>query len=135
MAFLAVALKRPRMDDLAAFLTNRTQRQELAARFDANFLQKFAPGCFQQAVVLVHFAFGDRPMSVVLLFEKRPARMGEKHFDLTIPHSIHEQPCAGPILHALNLTRHRRNAKSKSSKSLPRSKIHSQCRRRNSTTS
>src|SRR5437870_3500130 len=114
MAFLAVALKRPRMDDLAAFLTNRTQRQEFAARFDADFLQKFASGCFQQAFVLAHFALGNRPMSVVLLFEKRPAGMSEKHFRLTVPHPIHEQPCADTILHALNLTKRRRTAKSKS---------------------
>ncbi len=89
--WVAVALERPGVDDLAALLLHRRQSDEWACRRDAGFFLEFPPGGFEQVLARLDLALGNRPGAVVLVLEKRAAGMGKEHLQLAIVNAIHQQ--------------------------------------------
>src|SRR5262249_32970689 len=88
------------MDDLAALLTHRRQRDERSVGNEAGFLGEFAPGGGGKVAVRPDQALGDRPGALVLARPIRPARMPEQHFEVGLA-AKHEEPRAD-----LALSRH-----------------------------
>ena len=88
---VAIALERPSVDDLAAFLLDRFQRQERAGWFQAGLFFKFPLGRRHQIFVGVEFALGNRPDAFISVDAKGAAGMGQQNFSGSLSDPIHQQ--------------------------------------------
>ena len=80
------------MDDLAALLLDRRQRQEGAGRLQASLLLELALRRKQQILAGLRFALGDRPGRIVFVDEVRTAGMGQQDLDGAILNPVHQKP-------------------------------------------
>src|ERR1039457_4318478 len=94
LAGIAVAGKRPRVDDLAALLGNRGQFDECPLWFEAEFLLKFPLCRLQPVFARVYFPLRDGPDAGILPLPQRPARMHEQELQFVVLDPIHDQSCA-----------------------------------------
>ncbi len=78
-AEIEVGLQREAVDQLAALLPQRRQRQKRAACDEAGLLVEFALGAGEH-VVGFHHALGDRPGALVAAAPIGPAGVGEQQF-------------------------------------------------------
>ena len=105
-ARVEIPFDRPGMDDLAALLLHRRQRDEIAGGDETGFLGELALRGRQEVEARLHQAFGDGPGAIVALGPVGAARVGEQ--DLQACRSPEHQqarahvrmPChgGGPIL-------------------------------------
>src|SRR5690242_2984005 len=111
------------MNDLAAFLSDRPQRNPVSRGFDSEFFFEFDLSAGQQIFFELGFAFWDGPRAVVFVFPKRSTRMHEQEFDAAVFSPKHEQTRADQT--ALHHACFAAN---------PRSPSHGKCRRARRTT-
>jgi hypothetical protein len=88
---IAVSRKGPGDDNFSAFLSQRTQINEIAHRGKSGFLVEFTLSGGEWFLVRFIFPFGNRLGALVLFSPEWAARMDEKYFDFALALSIHEQ--------------------------------------------
>src|SRR5438046_3405961 len=86
------------MNNLSALLFDRAQLDEITARRETGFLLELANGGRYHCFVLLNLAFRNAPLSLLFVFEQRPAGMREKNLQLPLAHPIHQQPGADFVL-------------------------------------
>src|SRR2546430_7086000 len=90
-----ITRERPGVDDLSALLFDGAEFDELAARRDPGFLFELANRGRERVFAGFNLPFRNAPIAVVLAREKRPTRMREENFHLTVAHAVHQQARAG----------------------------------------
>src|SRR5256886_9931105 len=90
-----ITFERPGVDDLSALLFDGAEFDELAAGRDAGFLFEFANRGREQGFAGLNLAFLKAPVASVLARAKRPPRIREENFQLTVVQAVHQQARAG----------------------------------------
>src|SRR5262249_24065743 len=85
------------MNDLSTFLNDRTQFDEITPGLEPGLLFKLANRGREQVFIRINLAFRNAPISLVLVFEQRPAGMDEKHLQLPFAQPIHQQAGADSV--------------------------------------
>jgi len=88
---IAIASECPRMYSFATSLRDGRQLEKGRNRFKIGFLLEFTLGRGQEGFAWFNFALGNAPGAVVLVLEKRPARMDEQHLQLAVANPIRQQ--------------------------------------------
>ena len=96
--FVPVATKSPGVDGLATLLFDGAEPDEIAARFHAGLLFKLPNRRREQVFTRLDLAFRDAPVPVVLLREKRSARMRQENLQPAVAHPIHQEASADSVL-------------------------------------
>jgi len=91
---VALAFKRPGVDDLAAFLGDGLQFEKISLRFEADLFLEFAFGGTKRFFAGMNFAFGNGPCACVPLFPKRASGMRQEKFQFASTRTIHQQTSA-----------------------------------------
>ncbi len=96
VAAIEVALDRPRVNELAAGLTNRSECDELAGHRRAELLFELPPRCGERIFVGVDLTLRNRPGALVLLRPQRAARVHEQDLDASRCAPKQQQSCTLP---------------------------------------
>ena len=93
LLLVRLALDGPGVDDLAALLLDRRQSSEGSSWRDAGFLLELPLGGFEPVLTRYDLTLGNRPSAVILVLEKWTTGMGQKHLQLAISKSVHQESC------------------------------------------
>jgi hypothetical protein len=81
------------VNGFAGFLANGAEVDEFAGGIQVNpdFLAELANGGGEWLLVVVYFTLGNRPVAVVFVFEKGPARVSQQDFEVLAAAAVEEQ--------------------------------------------
>src|SRR6185437_686460 len=88
---IAIALKGPRLHQLAAQLANRAERKEFPVGDETGLFLKFALCGIERLFVVKELAFRNRPSALVFGLPEWTPRVGEENLDAAVTNPVHQQ--------------------------------------------